>query len=70
MPTNRPSSTLPPPEPIDRLVEPTAYFTLRECAAILGCNPDNCRQAEQRAFRKLASDLVIQRLWRDLCEDR
>jgi hypothetical protein len=70
MPTNRPSSTLPPLTPIDRRVEPIPYFTLRECGEIFGCHPDNCRQAEQRAFRKIAEDLVVQRLWRDICEDR
>lgn len=60
MPTNRLSQTQPPP------VEPAAYFTYCECAAILGCHWTACQQAEDRALRKLRSDLVLQRLWQDL----
>lgn len=67
MRAHRPSSTLPPQ--VERLVEPIPYFTYRECGKILGCNPDNCRQAEQRAFRKIAANPIIQQLFRELIGD-
>lgn len=43
--------------------QPLAIRTFAECAAIMGVCHQRCRQLEKAAFKKLAADEVMQRLF-------